>query len=119
MELNVVILSRIQFALSIMFHYLFVLRWTLATFLYAVAIGNMTQSILLDNRHEYTRRVVPVLNPYSLTVGVIAITAFALQGAIYLYRKAIFNIVPAHSLTILNAASSQKTISIMLLIPVF
>ena len=70
-----------------MWDYAFFLGSTLATFLYGVAVGNMMRGLSLDNRHEYSGGFVEMLNPYSLTVGVIAVAAFALHGAIYLYLK--------------------------------
>jgi cytochrome d ubiquinol oxidase subunit II len=67
--------------------YAFFVGSTLATFLYGVAVGNMMQGISLDQHHEHIGTFLGMLNPYSLTVGVIAIAAFALHGAIYLYLK--------------------------------
>ena len=67
--------------------YAFFCGSTLATFLYGVAVGNMMQGIPLDAGHEHVGRFVDMLNPYSLTVGVIAVAAFAMHGAIYLYLK--------------------------------
>ncbi len=67
--------------------YAFFLGSGLATFLYGVAVGNMMQGIPLDEGHEFTGSVIAMLNPYSLFVGVIAVAAFAMHGAIYLYLK--------------------------------
>ena len=70
-----------------MWDYAFFLGSTLATLLFGVAVGNMMKGIELDEHHEFTGRFVDMLSPYSLTVGVIAVAAFAMHGAIYLYLK--------------------------------
>lgn len=65
----------------------FFLGSTLATFLYGVAVGNLMPGIPLDAHHEYIGRFAELLNPYALSVGVMAVSAFALHGSIFLYLK--------------------------------
>ncbi|WP_432798966.1 cytochrome d ubiquinol oxidase subunit II [Poriferisphaera sp. WC338] len=59
----------------------------LATFLFGVAVGNSMIGIPLDERYEFSGTLVHLLNPYSLTVGVLAVSLFTMHGAIYLYLK--------------------------------
>lgn len=66
---------------------LFFLGSTLATFLFGVAVGNMMLGIPLNEHHEYVGTWTELLNPYSLSVGVMGILAFSLHGAIYLFLK--------------------------------
>ena len=66
---------------------LFFLGSTLATFLFGVAVGNMMLGVPLNADHEFIGTFRGLLNPYSLAVGVMAIFAFAMHGAIYLYLK--------------------------------
>jgi len=58
-----------------------------ATLLFGVAVGNMMRGIPLDEHHEFVGSFVGMLNPYSITVGVMGVAAFAMHGAIYLYLK--------------------------------
>lgn len=60
---------------------------TLATFLFGVAVGNMMLGIPLDTNHEFVGSIGQLLNPYSLSVGLMAVFAFAMHGAIYLHLK--------------------------------
>ena len=66
---------------------LFFVGSTLATFLFGVAVGNMMLGIPLDEHHEYVGKFGELINPYSLCVGLMGISAFALHGSIYLYLK--------------------------------
>src|SRR6056297_1603601 len=67
--------------------YLFFSGSMLATFLFGVAVGNMMRGIPLDADHEYVGTFLELLNPYSLSVGWLAVCAFAMHGSIYLYLK--------------------------------
>ncbi len=60
---------------------------TLATLLFGVAVGNMMLGISLDEHYEFTGSVFDLLNLYSLVVGVLGVSAFAMHGSIYLYLK--------------------------------
>ncbi len=66
---------------------LFFVGSTLATFLFGVAVGNMMLGVPLDEDHEYVGSMQHLLNPYALAVGLMAIFAFAMHGAIYLFLK--------------------------------
>ncbi len=59
----------------------------LATFVFGVAVGNAIRGVPLDARHDFTGTFLDLLNPYSLTTGLLAVTMFAMHGAIYLYLK--------------------------------
>ncbi len=59
----------------------------LATFLFGVAVGNSMIGIPLDSAYEFTGNLSDLLNPYSLTVGLLAVSLFAMHGTIYLYLK--------------------------------
>ncbi|MCA9038730.1 MAG: cytochrome d ubiquinol oxidase subunit II [Planctomycetaceae bacterium] len=65
----------------------FFLGSCLATFLFGVAVGNMMIGVPLDPHHEFIGSFGQLLNPYSLTVGLLGIFAFALHGSIFLYLK--------------------------------
>ena len=67
--------------------YLFFAGSTLATLLFGVAVGNMMLGIPLDEHYEFTGSLISLLNPYSLVVGVLGVSAFAMHGSIYLYLK--------------------------------
>lgn len=66
---------------------MFFLGSALATFLFGVAVGNLMLGVPLDEHHEFAGSIFGLLNAYSLTVGVLAVSAFAMHGAIYLYLK--------------------------------
>ncbi|MFN3189990.1 MAG: cytochrome d ubiquinol oxidase subunit II [Aureliella sp.] len=67
--------------------WLFFASSTLATLLYGVAVGNMMLGIPLDEHYEFSGSLFGLLNPYSLVVGILAVSAFAMHGSIYLYLK--------------------------------
>ncbi len=60
---------------------------TLATLLFGVAVGNAMIGMALDPRGEFTGSILDQLNPYSIVVGVFAVSMFAMHGSIYLYLK--------------------------------
>lgn len=66
---------------------LFFVGSTLATFLFGVAVGNMMLGISLNEHYEFTGSLTDLLNPYSMVVGVLGVSAFAMHGSIYLHLK--------------------------------
>ena len=60
---------------------------TLAPFLFGIAVGNMMLGVPLNEHHEFVGSIKQLLNPYALSVGVMAVLAFAMHGSIYLYLK--------------------------------
>lgn len=60
---------------------------SLATFLFGVAVGNMLMGIPVGADKEFHGDLLTLLRPYPLLVGVLAVTLFAMHGAIYLYLK--------------------------------
>jgi len=61
---------------------------TLATFIFGVAVGNAVVGIALDQRGVFAGSPLDLVRPYPVLVGLLAITAFAMHGALYLYLKA-------------------------------
>ncbi len=59
----------------------------LPTLLYAVAVGNLLRGLQLDAKGDYTAGFFALLNPYSLVVGLVGFSMFALHGALYLAMK--------------------------------
>jgi len=59
----------------------------LPSLLYAVAIGNLLRGVPLNATGDYTGGFFALLNPYALTVGLVGLSMFALQGALYLAVK--------------------------------
>jgi len=59
----------------------------LATLLFGVAVGNAIVGMPLDWRGVFTGSLLDELKPYPLLVGVLAVTMFAMHGALYLYLK--------------------------------
>lgn len=59
----------------------------LATFLFGLAIGGTMRGIPLDARGDFVGTQVQLLDPYAALVGVLAVSLFALHGAIFLYLK--------------------------------
>jgi len=59
----------------------------LATLLFGVAVGNAMIGIPLDERGDFTGTILTQLNPYSLAVGVFAVSLFAMHGTIFLHLK--------------------------------
>jgi cytochrome d ubiquinol oxidase subunit II len=60
---------------------------TLASFLMGTAVGNLVWGLPLDGRSRFTGNVLDLLNPYSLSVGVLAVCLFAMHGSLFLYLK--------------------------------
>jgi cytochrome d ubiquinol oxidase subunit II len=66
---------------------LFSLGSFLATLLFGVAVGNAMIGLPLDVRGNFTGTLFTQLNPYSLVVGVFAVSLFAMHGTIFLHLK--------------------------------
>ena len=60
---------------------------TLATFLFGVAVGNSMIGMKINQDREYAGSVFDLISPYSVLIGVFAVSLFALHGSIYLYLK--------------------------------
>ena len=60
---------------------------TLATLLFGVGVGNAMIGVPLNERGIYTGGFFDLLNPYSLLVGLLALTMFLMHGSIYLHLK--------------------------------
>ncbi len=60
---------------------------TLATLLFGVAVGSAMKGIPIGADHEYQGRLLGLIHPYSVLVGLLAVATFAMHGAIYLYLK--------------------------------
>jgi cytochrome d ubiquinol oxidase subunit II len=59
----------------------------LTVFLLGVALGNVLRGLPMDAAHVYWGGLIGLLNPFSLTVGVVALALAALQGASWLVLK--------------------------------
>jgi len=59
----------------------------LPSLLYAVAVGNLLRGLQLDAKGDYTAGFLALLNPYSLVIGLVGFSMFALHGALYLAVK--------------------------------
>ncbi len=66
---------------------MFFLGSTLATFIFGVAVGNAIKGVPLDEAGEYAGTIFNQLDLYGILVGVLAVTLFAMHGAIFLYLK--------------------------------
>lgn len=60
---------------------------TLATFLFGVAVGNMMIGLPVGSDMEFQGRLLDLLGPFPLLIGVFAVATFAMHGSIYLYLK--------------------------------
>ncbi len=65
----------------------FCLASLLATLLFGIAVGNAIVGIPLDERYVYTGTFFTLLTPYPLLVGALAVSLFAMHGALYLALK--------------------------------
>ncbi len=66
---------------------LFAVGSTLATFLFGVAVGNAMIGVPLDEMHEFSGTLSDQLNLYTVLVGALAVSMFAMHGSIFLYFK--------------------------------
>ncbi|KAB8029133.1 cytochrome d ubiquinol oxidase subunit II [Fluviispira multicolorata] len=60
---------------------------SLATFLFGVAVGNCLRGIPVGDDKEFSGVLADLLNPYAISIGILAITTFAMHGSIFLYLK--------------------------------
>jgi cytochrome d ubiquinol oxidase subunit II len=60
---------------------------TLATFLFGVAVGNCVRGIPIGPDLEFAGTTLDLLGPYPVLVGLLAVSLFAMHGAIYLNLK--------------------------------
>jgi cytochrome d ubiquinol oxidase subunit II len=60
---------------------------TLATLLFGVAVGNGIVGIPLDAEGNFIGSFFDLLNPYALVSGLVAVSLFAMHGALYLFLK--------------------------------
>jgi cytochrome d ubiquinol oxidase subunit II len=65
----------------------FTLGSLLAALLFGVAVGNVMRGVPITAAGEYNGSLADQLNPYSLLVGALTVTLFAMHGTIYLYLK--------------------------------
>ena len=59
----------------------------LTTFVFGVAVGNAVRGVPLDERHDFVGSIDTLIHPYCVSCGILAVTMFAMHGAIYLYLK--------------------------------
>jgi len=67
--------------------YSFFLSSAGATLVFGVAVGNIMKGIPLDGRGRFAGDFFDLLLPYPILVGLLAVSLFAMHGAIYLYLK--------------------------------
>jgi cytochrome d ubiquinol oxidase subunit II len=60
---------------------------TVATLLFGVAVGNAMRGMPIGADMEFQGRLIDLLHPYALLVGLFAVATFAMHGSIYLYLK--------------------------------
>ncbi|HXV77331.1 MAG TPA: cytochrome d ubiquinol oxidase subunit II, partial [Candidatus Polarisedimenticolaceae bacterium] len=58
-----------------------------ATLLFGVAVGNGMRGVPLNERGLYVGGLSDLVGPYQLLVGLLAVSLFAMHGAIYLFLK--------------------------------
>jgi len=58
------------------------------TILLGVALGNVIRGISLDQHGNMNVNLLDLLNPYSITLGLVAVSMLCLHGAIFLTQKA-------------------------------
>lgn len=67
--------------------YSFAIGSILPAFLFGVAFGNILKGIPLDKNGYYTGSFFDLLNPYSILIGLLSLSAFTMHGAIYMTMK--------------------------------
>lgn len=65
----------------------FFLGSLLPALLFGVAVGNVAKGLPLDSNQNFTGTFLSLLNPYSLLIGVIGLSAFLMQGATFAMMK--------------------------------
>ncbi len=58
-----------------------------AALLFGVALGNLARGIPLDEKKNFMNGFIDLLNPYSILVGLTAVSLLTLHGAIFLIMK--------------------------------
>ena len=58
-----------------------------ATLVFGIGVGNAIGGLPLDERGAYAGGIFDLLRPYPILIGVLAVTLFAMHGAIYLFLK--------------------------------
>ena len=59
----------------------------LAALLFGVAVGNGMKGVPLDERGLYVGRFLDLVDPYTVLVGLLTVSLFAMHGAIFLFLK--------------------------------
>jgi cytochrome d ubiquinol oxidase subunit II len=59
----------------------------LPAILFGVAVGNVLRGVPVDQGGNWTGSFIGLLNPYSVLVGLVSLTAFVMHGALYLRMK--------------------------------
>ncbi|MHB8580761.1 MAG: cytochrome d ubiquinol oxidase subunit II [Ignavibacteriaceae bacterium] len=67
--------------------YLFGIGSLLPSILFGVAIGNILRGLPIDIGGNYVGTFLDLLNPYSILVGLVSLSFFAMHGSIYLMMK--------------------------------
>lgn len=58
-----------------------------ATFLFGLSLGNVVKGVPIDSSKEFVGTLLGLFSPFTISVGVLAVTGAAMHGAIYLYLK--------------------------------
>ncbi len=74
----------------------FCLSSTLATLLFGVGVGNAMVGVPLNTRGIYEGGFWNLLNSYSLSVGLLAVTMFLMHGAIYSASENVRSVTAAY-----------------------
>ena len=67
--------------------YLFGIGSLLPSILFGIAIGNIISGLPIDISGNYVGNFLDLLNPYSILVGLVSLSFFAMHGSIYLMMK--------------------------------
>ncbi len=58
-----------------------------ATYIFGVAAGNLIQGLDLNERGDFTGRLIDLVGLYTLATGLLAVATFALHGTLFLFLK--------------------------------
>ena len=58
-----------------------------ATVVFGVAVGILIQGFSIDERGDFTGGLLDLITPYALATGALAVTTFAMHGAMFLFLK--------------------------------
>ncbi|MCK5689443.1 cytochrome d ubiquinol oxidase subunit II [Myxococcota bacterium] len=67
--------------------WVFGLSGTVPAILYGVAVGNILHGVPIDAQGYHRGSFLEMLNPYSLLIGVLTLTMFIMQGAVFMTTK--------------------------------